>query len=327
MSIAPRDAVTWGFLGAGWIAQRAMADAVHASGNARLHGVASRDAGRSAALKPAIVHQSYADLLDDPDIEVVYICLANHQHARWAIRAVEAGKHVVCEKPMGLDAGQARLMTMAARGADRLLVEAAWARWHPRFRRLSNLAAAGDLGSIVGIDSAFTFTADVTDNYRGDPDMGGGALLDVGGYSAHAWVSVTPAGAGFAPLRVDQDRAANGVDLTTRVRGRVGDGASVQALFSFAQPERQSLSVTGSESSARMLGESAFTSWREPSALLVDGHEEEFPAVDGYRIMVENVSAVAREEDGWVVPIEESLRVAEILDAIADAADDGGYQG
>ncbi len=321
----PGDVVTWGFLGAGWIAQQAMAQAVHGAGNARLHAVASRDAGRSAALEPAVVHSSYAQLLDDPQIEIVYVCLANHQHAQWVIRALEAGKHVLCEKPLGLDAGQVRLMTMAARGADRLLVEAAWVRWHPRFRRLASLAAAGDLGSIVSIDSAFTFTSDVTDNYRGNPDMGGGALLDVGGYSAHAWVSLTSAAAVFTPLTVEQERAATGIDGTTRVTGRIGTGTTVDALFSFEQPERQSLIVTGSEGAARMLGERAFTSWREPSALLVDGHEEEFPAVDAYRLMVENVSAVASGEDGWVVPIEESLRVAQTIDAIATAG--RRYQG
>ena len=318
MTAVPGDAVAWGFLGAGWIARKAMADAVHAAGNARLHGVASRDRSRSAALEPAVVHESYAHLLEDPQIEVVYISLANHQHALWAIRALEAGKHVLCEKPLGLHAGQARLMTMAARGANRLLVEAAWVRWHPRFRRLARLVAAGDLGSIVAIDSAFTFTADVGDNYRGSPDMGGGALLDVGGYSAHAWAALTP-DAAFAPISVEQQLSASGIDLTTRVTGRVGIGTTVDALLSFEQPERQSLTVTGSAGSARMLGASAFTSWREPSALLVDGHEEAFPAVDAYRLMVENVGAVVRGEDGWVVPIKESLRVAQALDAIASA--------
>ena len=313
------DTVGWGFLGAGWIARQAMAGAVHDSGNARLHAVASRDAVRSAALEPDVVHATYADLLDDPAVEVVYVCLANHQHARWAIRALEAGKHVLCEKPLGLDAGQVRLLTMAARGAQRMLVEAAWTRWHPRFRRLVDLTRSGDVGSVVSVESAFTFTADVSDNYRGRATMGGGALLDVGGYSAHAWVSLTPGQDGFDPVSVDRSVSADGIDLTTRVTGVVAGQVGVEGLFSFEQPERQSLVVVGTDAEARMLGDAAFTSWREPSALLVGGHREEFPSVDAYRLMVENVSDLARGEAGWAVPIEDSLRVARILDAIAAA--------
>jgi xylose dehydrogenase (NAD/NADP) len=309
--------VGWGFLGAGWIARQAMADAVHAAGNARLHAVASRDPNRSAVLEPAVVHATYADLLDDPGVEVVYICLANHQHARWAIRALEAGKHVLCEKPLGVDAGQVRLMTMAARGAGRLLVEAAWTRWHPRFRRLEDLAQAGALGSIVSVESAFTFTADLSDNYRGGTETGGGALLDVGGYAAHAWLAVVPGTDRLDEVRVERSVGASGVDLTTRVTGLLAERVRVEALCSFEQPERQFLRVTGSEAEARMLAGAAFTSWREPSSLLVGGHEEEFPAVDAYRLMVENVSALVQGEEGWAVPIADSLRVAGILDAIA----------
>ena len=111
----------WGFIGAGWIARQAMAPAVHAAGNARLLAVASRERGRSAALEPSVIRSSYDEVIDDPDVDVVYVCLANHQHEEWVVRALAAGKHVLCEKPLAIDAAQAERMAAAARDADRLL--------------------------------------------------------------------------------------------------------------------------------------------------------------------------------------------------------------
>ncbi|MTH91281.1 MAG: gfo/Idh/MocA family oxidoreductase, partial [Actinobacteria bacterium] len=106
--------VNWGFLGAGWIANRATAPAVRAANNAQLFGVASRDRARSAKFEPQNVYDSYQQLLDDPQIEVVYISLANHQHLEWVTRSLEAGKHVLCEKPLGLNAIEVQKMIECA---------------------------------------------------------------------------------------------------------------------------------------------------------------------------------------------------------------------
>ena len=112
----------WGFLGAGWIANRAMGPSVHAANNAQLFGVASRDAARSKKLEPQTVYNSYQQLLDDPQIEVVYISLANHQHLEWVTKSLEAGKHVLCEKPLGLNALEVQKMIECSQRCDRLLV-------------------------------------------------------------------------------------------------------------------------------------------------------------------------------------------------------------
>ena len=202
--------VRWGFLGAGWIAQRALAPAVHAAAGARLEAVASRDPDRSRALEPRRMHASYADLLADDQIDAVYVCLANEQHLEWVTRALGAGKHVLCEKPMGRDHAEAAAMAAAAAAADRLLVEAVWCRWHPRFQRLATLAREGALGALVSVDSAFTFAVDLRGNYRGDPARGGGALLDVGGYQVHAWRALA------------DGRAQSGVEKVERTLGPTG---------------------------------------------------------------------------------------------------------
>ncbi|MBK9739958.1 MAG: Gfo/Idh/MocA family oxidoreductase [Actinobacteria bacterium] len=311
--------IGWGFIGAGWIAQRAMAPAVHAAGNARVQAVASRDEARSAMLEPQTVHASYADLIDDPLVDVVYVCLANHQHEEWVTRALAAGKHVLCEKPLALDAEQARRMLDAASDADRILVEAVWCRWHPRFRRLADLARGGHLGELASIDSGFTFPGEIEGNYRSDPEQGGGALLDVGGYQVHAWVALAGRAANARVERVERVERVlgpTGVDLTTKVSAVLGGGTRATAVASFVMPEHQFLVVTGTEAVARMATGAAFTTWREPSTLIVGEHEEAFAPVDAYQLMVESMSDRVAGGGGWTVPIDESLGVAWALDLV-----------
>jgi predicted dehydrogenase len=308
--------VRWGFIGAGWIARRAMAPAVHAAGNAMLWAVASRDLERSAHLQPTTVRASYLELLDDPDVDAVYVCLANHQHEEWVVQALAAGKHVLCEKPLAVDAIQAARMHQAARDADRLLVEAVWCRWHPRFRRLAELASSGGLGDLLSIDSAFTFPAELDGNYRAAPTSGGGALLDVGGYQVHAWLAMTGGASGVRLDRVERTLGPTGIDLTTRIAAALDGTVRATAVASFAMPEHQYLVVTGTRAQARMGAGPAFTAWREPTTLLVGDHVETFPAVDAYQLMVEAVSARIEGEDAWCVPMAESLRVAQAVDDV-----------
>ena len=99
--------VNWGFLGAGFVASRGLAPAVHTSRGAHLYAVASRDEQRSATLEPERVHATYDDLLADERVDAVYISLSNSQHIEWVTKSLEAGKHVLCEKPLGLDAAYA----------------------------------------------------------------------------------------------------------------------------------------------------------------------------------------------------------------------------
>jgi predicted dehydrogenase len=310
----------WGFLGAGWIAERAMAPAVHAASNARLQAVASREAARSRALDPIDVHSSYEALLADPAVDAVYVCLANDQHLEWTVRALDAGKHVLCEKPLGLNADEARRMAETARLADRLLVEAVWTRWHPRFRRLAELALSGALGEIASLDSAFTFPGQITGNYRADPRKGGGALLDTGGYQVHAWVALTGGARSVELEQASSSIGPSGIDLTTSVTAVIDGVARATALSSFEQVEAQHLRVHGSQDVAAMGVGPAFTAWREETTLIVGGREEAFAPVDAYRLMVEEVSARIEGRESWVVPMIDSIRVAEVLDAIRSAA-------
>ena len=313
--------VRWGFLGAGWIARTALAPAVHAASGADLVAVASRDEQRSRALEPQRVHTSYQELLEDPDIDAVYISLANNQHLEWALKSLTAGKHVLCEKPLTLNVDQTDSLIAAARDTDLLLVEATWSRWHPRFQRLQSLARSGALGNIQWVDAAFTFTGDHRDNYRAQRDMGGGALLDVGCYLVHSLVAAI--GPEFrADVRdMQQDMGYDHVDLTTRFRIHAGI-TEMTGVASIFMPEEQRLSVRGSEDTVSMHQGQAFTSWCAPSTLKIGEQIETFPAVDAYELMVEAVSERIQGSDAWVIPLEETRTVADCLDRLEDFGDD-----
>jgi len=309
--------VNWGFLGAGYVASRGLAPAVHASRGATLYAVASRDEQRSAALEPERVHATYEDLLADDRVDAVYISLSNSQHREWVTKSLEAGKHVLCEKPLGLNATETEAMFASAAASDRLLTEAVWGRWHPRFSRMVEVVASGAIGNIEHIETAFTFTSEMTDNYRLNPLMGGGALLDVGCYQAHAWVALAN---GAKDVEIDELSCTigpTGVDLTTDVSVRINNSITAHAVSSFDLPSQQQFIVQGSSGSMHTGAGESFTTWNEESSLHINDAVEEFAVTNAFVEMVENVSRVIEGEAGWVVPSADSIRVAHILDSIA----------
>jgi predicted dehydrogenase len=310
--------IRWGFLGAGWIAKTALAPALHAANNSTLHAVASRDTERSAALNPTRVHKRYEDLLDDPEIDAVYINLSNEAHCQWTIAALAAGKHVLCEKPLALNHAQAQEMADAAQKHNRVLTEAVWHQWHPRFTRIRELRQRGDLGALTSIDSSFCFTGNFENNYRLDPQKGGGSLLDVGVYQVHVWSALNSLNAILNIESVDRTMSATGVDKTTRVSADLSNGVSLKALSSFEMPETQSLVISGESATIECLGNDAFTSWNKPSSLRIGNSTEEFAPVDPYRLMIENFSDHINGKPAWMLSIDQSLAVAKILDQIKE---------
>jgi predicted dehydrogenase len=282
-----------------------------------LYAVASRDEQRSATLEPERVHATYEDLLADDRVDAVYISLSNSQHLEWVTKSLEAGKHVLCEKPLGLNATETEAMFATASQSGQLLVEAVWGRWHPRFSRMVEVVASGAIGNIEHIETAFTFTSEMTDNYRLNPLMGGGSLLDVGCYQAHAWVALTNGAIGLEIEDLSRAIGPTGVDLTTDVSVRINGTVTAHAVSSFALPSQQQFIVQGSNGSMHTgVGES-FTTWNEASSLHINDVVEEFAVTNAFVEMVENVSRVIEGDVGLIVPSADSIRVAHILDSIA----------
>lgn len=341
MTTMSRGPVRFGFLGAGGIAHSALAPAVHAAQGAVLHAGAARDPGRVATLEPAgPCYGDYRALLADDDVEVVYISLSNDLHAEWTVAALQAGKHVLCEKPLALDVAQTRRMVDAADAAGLMLVEAFWYRWHPRMRRLEELVGGGALGELTGIDAEFSFRADWTGaaaaNYRLDPAKGGGGLYDVGCYAAslvHTALDAAGRGGDLDVVQARADLGPTGVDLdaTATLRPSGAGAPDARIRCGIAVHDLQSVAVAGASAAVRFgsagvaeRDDEAFTSRQRPSALTItsaDGSEvvERFAPVDPYRLMVEQVARAVRGEEAWLVPARHSLEVATTLEAVRTA--------
>ncbi|GIO91736.1 deoxyfructose oxidoreductase [Paenibacillus lactis] len=181
----------WGILGCASIAKRAVIPGLQQSRRNEVAAIASRqeDKARQAAeeLNINISYGSYEALLEDPNIDAVYIPLPNHLHKEWSIRAAEAGKHVLCEKPIALTEAEAAEMADAAAKAGVILAEAFMYRYHPRYDILKEYIASGAIGEIRGIRSAFTFNSSANHgNVRFRKDWGGGSIYDVGCYPINA---------------------------------------------------------------------------------------------------------------------------------------------
>ena len=313
--------VRWGLLGAGWIARRAIAPAIHSADASTLTAVAARDINRAQALHPAgSAYDDYAAVIDDPHVDAVYIALSNDGHLPWAIAALEAGKAVLCEKPLGCNAVEAKQMRAVAERTGGLLVEATWNLWHPRTARAAALLASDTIGALRAYSSVFVFEGVDDGNYRLDPALGGGALLDVGCYplTGAAWATGGP----FQSVQdVEILMSDTGVDLTAGAHLTMG-GVPTYVRGSFREPAHQALVLEGEHGQIEMTGNDAFVSWLQPSALRVldrDGERiEHFPPVDPYRLMVENVSRAVLGQDAWLPDPQWSIVVAEAMDAILD---------
>ncbi|MDQ6651043.1 MAG: Gfo/Idh/MocA family oxidoreductase [Actinomycetota bacterium] len=324
------EPVRWGFLGAGNISTVALAPAVAGASGATLHAVAARDVERARALASAYdaphAYGSYEALLADPDVDAVYVGLANDAHLPWSESALSAGKHVLCEKPLGLSAVEVDRMAAASAAGGRLLVEASWYRWHPRVSLAQRLLATGAIGAVRQVSAGFCFPGVPEGNYRLDPTKGGGAAYDIGCYAVSA---VLWAYGGELPAAVAarMERGPSGVDMTADLIVSCA-GGDAQVHVSMAEPERQWLVITGEEGEIE-LPSSPYTAWwaNDTELLLSDGSGTQrlaVPAVNAYQLMVEQISSVLGGGEGWVLPLAESRATAAVLDAAFASAGAGG---
>ncbi|AZK45789.1 Gfo/Idh/MocA family protein [Paenibacillus lentus] len=181
----------YGILGCAGIAIKDVMPAIQKSEYGVLAAVASRDLEKSRSVAEQFgittAYGSYEELIEDATIEAVYIPLPNHLHKEWAIRAMRAGKHVLCEKPIALTSEEAKEMAAVAKQEGVVLAEAFMYRHHPRWKRIREIIESGELGELRLIRGAFTYNnAEDLDNIRLRPEWGGGALYDVGCYPISA---------------------------------------------------------------------------------------------------------------------------------------------
>src|ERR1041384_889317 len=182
----PNSPVRIGVLGAAAIVPEALTHPARNMPEAQIVAIAARDPKRAEAFARkhhiSRVHQTYSDLLDDPDIDAIYNPLPNSLHAEWTIRALKAGKHVLCEKPFASNAREAEEMAKVAQETGLILSEAFAYRYHPLTKRVKEIIASGELGKIQHIDAQFCFLLPSTNNIRFKYELAGGALMDCGCY-------------------------------------------------------------------------------------------------------------------------------------------------
>ncbi|WP_046173423.1 Gfo/Idh/MocA family protein [Domibacillus indicus] len=215
--------IRWGILGCAAIAKQAVIPGIQKSATGIVKAIASRtiEKAEEAAAELGIetAYGSYEELLADPNIDAVYIPLPNHLHREWTIRAAEAGKHVLCEKPAALNAGEAEEMKEACEKAKVLFAEAFMYRYHPRYQTIREIIQSGEIGEVRSLHGTFMFNnAEDKQNVRFKKDWGGGSLYDIGVYplsAARLLLEEEPSAvsvhAQFSPEHDHVDMMASGV--------------------------------------------------------------------------------------------------------------------
>jgi len=238
-----------GILGAAWIAPMALVRPARRNLEAAVVGIASRDPARAAAFAARHgierVYAGYDELLRDPAIDAVYNPLPNSHHARWTIRALDAGKHVLCEKPFAATVAEAEAMAAAAARTGRVLMEAFHYRYHPLFARLRTIVSSGELGTIQRLEAAFCIPVFRPSDIRWRADLAGGALMDTGCYAVHLLRHLAQSEPSVTGATARWTRG--GVDRWLRADLRFPSGASGRLTCSIlsALPLRINASVVG----------------------------------------------------------------------------------
>ncbi|MFC2968147.1 Gfo/Idh/MocA family protein [Acidimangrovimonas pyrenivorans] len=212
------DMVNWGILSAAKIAREWVAPAIHNSERGRIAAIASRTPGKAEALAAPYgdvwCHSDYDALLEDPNIDAVYIPLPNAAHVTWTERALKAGKHVLCEKPIALEADQIDHLIRVRDQTGLLAAEAFMVTHHPQWHRVRSLIAEGAIGRLTHVQGGFSFFNDDPQNIRNDAAQGGGALRDIGVYPSVTARFVTGEEPDNVTARIDWE---HGIDASARV--------------------------------------------------------------------------------------------------------------
>lgn len=321
-----RTPVRWGILSTSNIAARAVAPAIVASSNGELAAVGTSQTEKARELYSFVpdirIYDSYEGVLRDPEIEAVYIPVPNGLHAEWSIKALEAGKHVLCEKPLAVIAREGVKMADAARANHRLLMEAFMYRFHPQTEWILERIRAGEVGTVKLVRVSFSFDIRSNpDNIRLKPELAGGALMDIGCYG----VNMCRAVFGHPPRSVAARAyvpSPAGVDFSTNAVLDFGDGRFGLIDCSLEAPMRQGVEIVGEEGVVTV--PVPFTPGNIEAVVFAtkEGriNERKFPRVDQYQLQVEHFADCIRGQGEPRLSISESLENMATIEAIFEAA-------
>ena len=321
----PDGKLRWGILSTANIARAAVIPAIRASRNGDVRAVASRNRERAYAFASELdipqSYGSYQGLLEAEDIDAVYIGLPNSLHCEWTVKAADAGKHVLCEKPLGATAAECDEMDRAARRNGVVLMEAFMYRFHPRTERVSKLIRDGAIGPLRAIQSTFTFRLRRSDDIRLQKDLAGGALMDVGCYCVN--VSRTLAAAEPVEVQAFAHWAESGVDSQMAGTLRFESGLLAQFDCALTLERRESYQAAGpdgylSVSSAFLPGDGESTIEEHHGRAGRSVHT--LPGADEYQLMVEHFADSALEGREVRYPASEAAANLRAIEALYRSA-------
>jgi len=320
--------VRFGILGAARIGPTALINRAASNLGASVVGVAASSPAKAEAYaadhRIARAFGGYEALLASPEIDAVYNALPPAYHARWSIAALEAGKHVLCEKPFAMDAGEARRMVDAARASGCQLLEAFHYRCHPFFRRGLELLRSGTIGAVRHIEAVFNARLpDRPGELRYIPALGGGALMDLGCYPVNALGAL--AGDGWRVTRASCERGPSGVDLTTAAELELDSGITAAVYCSMARPTPGShdthIRIEGED--GRLLLEN-FVAPHLGNRIRIEAGadivEESAPERMSYDYQLDHFLAVVAGQEAPLTGGEDAIATMALIDAIYAAA-------
>ena len=326
--------LNWGILGAARIATSQVIPALQDGDRHRILAIASRDAEKAAAAAKSLAiprsYGSYEALLEDPEVEAIYNPLPNHLHVPWSIRAMEAGKHVLCEKPIAMNAAEARTLLDARQKTGRHVCEAFMVRSHPQWIRARELVTGGRIGDLSLITGHFSYNRRDPNDVRSRVDYGGGVLLDIGCYpiTMARWLFDAE------PLRVSafMDRDPDmGIDRVTT--GLVEFPGGRQLAFTCAGQLvlHQVMHLYGSKGRLQLEipfnppHDRAVKMFVDDGRDLVGGGIEtiEFPAANQFRLQADRFADAVQGKGEVPVTLEDSIANMEVIDALFRSAESG----
>ena len=326
--ISHPEPVRWGVLSVANIGVKRVVPAILASSNGQLMAVASRNPHRARELFAHIpqvrIYGAYESLLEDPEIEAVYIPLPNSMHAEWSIRALEAGKHVLCEKPLAVTVQQGRTMVEVARANDRLLMEAFMYRYHPQTLWALEQVHGGRIGTVKLVHASFAFNVMQSShphNIRLQASLAGGSLMDVGCYPVNFCRAVFGHPPSVVTARVYKPDDGQ-VELTTNAVLDFGDGRFGLIDSSFDLPTRQVAEIHGENGSICIPLPFTPGEVEVEVILSLEGQtiHQHIARVDQYRLEVEHFGACVRSGTQPVFDLTETLENLATLEAIYRSA-------
>lgn len=331
-----KNKLNWGILGNAMIGRKCMMPAIARSCNGRIRALGTHRPHEAVDIAKHIgidsIYERYNEVIHDPSVDAVYISLPNHLHLTWTMKALSAGKHVLCEKPLACNAAEAGEMKALALATDRVLMEALMYRFHPRTQRIKRMISEGAIGVPRLVRAAFCFS--MTEellksgaNHRLSSPHGGGALLDVGcyGVSVARWLlAAEPVRAQALAIR----RPESNVDIHLVGNLLFDHGALATIEASFCSGLQQTYSIVGSDGVID-LPQDAFVPWEKDAVIYYRQGDEEtaekiiIPGVDEYRLMVEHFGDRVLGGVEPLVPIDDSINNMAVLDSLTEAARTG----